>query len=416
MQALSAMVDAQDAALGVTNPQPQPLLCAQESAVGGPGGVPTPDTLWIQNPSVSIAPKGPVLTYEYQDWPNQNLSLFRAADTAADYAALAGLVRAQVQQLTADAAALVPVRASRLVDAFQQDVKTYQQNGGTDTSYAQQLQQDTQALSTAASPDAYAALLQAVQKQRQAAALPFIKTETQHDLKTLNQLIAQGQALKTYDSYNGKYYGFAYEYADRYVGVGDITDRLGNATTLNDYKLVELELQMFLANIQAMLTNLKDKTSYTKVHQTDLDLLQHYGITDTRVIVVSLREQAARMYDNGKLAKAVLVTTGNPDLPSVPGMHCVFGKPFNYFDIAPFPKTSPYYYKPTHINWGMNYSDYGYLMHDAWWRKTFGPGTNLPHYDPIAFNSGSHGCINMSTVNMDWVWHWSDIGTPIIVY
>ena len=47
----------------------------------------------------------------------------------------------------------------------------------------------------------------------------------------------------------------------------------------------------------------------------------------------------------------------------------------------------------------MGYSDYGFLMHDAWWRDN--PGgtgegylTNLPHYDPIAFNSGSHGCIN----------------------
>src|SRR5262249_21739765 len=278
---------------------------------GGPGGVATPDSLWVENPTISIAPQGTVAKYEYQDWPNQNLSLFRAADTAADYTALAALVRAQIQQLTADAAALLPVRVSRLVDAYQRDIQAYQQNGGTDKSYQQQLDQDREALAGTLTAESYTALLQTVQQQRQNAAVPFMQTQTQKELQTLKGLIAQGQALKAYDSYDGKYYGFAYEYADASVGVGDATERLSHAKTVKDYKLVELELQMFTTNIQAMLTNLKDKTAYTSIHQTDLDLLQHYGVTGTRVIVVSLREQAARMYENGKLVKAVLVTTGD---------------------------------------------------------------------------------------------------------
>src|SRR5262249_45261939 len=58
MRALSGLVDAQDTALGVVEPTPQPLLCAQESAEGGPGGVATPDTLWVENPTISIPPQG----------------------------------------------------------------------------------------------------------------------------------------------------------------------------------------------------------------------------------------------------------------------------------------------------------------------------------------------------------------------
>ena len=87
---------------------------------------------------------------------------------------------------------------------------------------------------------------------------------------------------------------------------------------------------MFITNIQAMLTNLAEMPTNTQrpgrpgrmtTHQTDIDLIDHYGLQNTKVIVVSLREQKARLYDNGKLVVvngkpyAFDVTTGNPDLP-----------------------------------------------------------------------------------------------------
>src|SRR5262249_33602466 len=162
-----------------------------------------------------------------------------------------------------------------------------------------------------------------------------------------------------------------------------------------------------------MLKNLSDKTAPNAPHQTDLSLLQHYSITGAKVIIVSLREQMGRMYDGGKLVYSAQLTTGNPELPSVAGIHCVFGKPANYNDVSPFPKGSPFYYNPTHINFGMNYSDYGFLIHDAWWRTSFGLYTNLPHYDPLAFNTGSHGCINLSLKDMTWLYSWTEIGTPV---
>ena len=64
----------------------------------------------------------------------------------------------------------------------------------------------------------------------------------------------------------------------------------------------------------------------------------------------------------------------------------------------------------------MRYSFYGYYVHDAWWRNQFGLYTNLPHYDPAAFNGGSHGCINVSKSDMIWVFDWLPYGAPILVY
>lgn len=406
MQDLGKLVDAQNQALGLVSSAPQPLQCALGAT----------DVYWTPSPTVMVSTQRSGPAYEYQQWPQQDLNKFRAASSAQEYQALSSLISAQSLQLTANATGLLPAQASNLLQTFQADVQTYQQYGGKDPKFAQQAQQDAQAMSSAQTLADYSRLVQTLQQQTQALELPLVKAQAQHDLDTLQKLVDQGQSKVTIDPANGVGYPDAYEYASQNTGVGDARDRLQNAQTLSDYQAVDQEIQMFITNIQAMLQNLNDKTPTTSPHQTDISLMQHYGISSDKVIVISLREQEARVYDNGKLVKALQVTTGNPDLPSVPGIHCIQNKLQNYNDISPFPKGSPYYYNPTHINFGMVYSDYGYLIHDAWWRSWFGKYSNLPHYEPIAFNNGTHGCVNLPTDTMGWLFNWTDIGTPVIVY
>lgn len=406
MQGLGKLVDAQDQALGVVSSAPQPLQCALGAN----------DVYWTPDPTITVTSSTSGPSYEYEQWPQQDLARFRAANTAQQYQSLATLIHAQSQQLTANQMELLPTQASNLLQTFQADVQTYSQDGGKDATYAQQASQDAQALAATQTLAGYTTLVQALQQHISALELPLVKAQTQHDLDTLQALVNQAQQKVTIDPANGIGYPDAYEYASQDVGVGDAAQRLQAAQTLSDYQAVDQEIQMFTTNLQAMLQNLNDKTPSDQPHQTDISLMQHYGISGDKVIVVSLREQEARMYENGKLVKALLVTTGNPDLPSAPGMHCIQNKMQNYNDISPFPKTSPYYYNPTHINFGMVYSDYGFLIHDAWWRSWFGKYSNLPHYDPISFNNGTHGCVNLSTDTMGWLFDWSDIGTPVIVY
>lgn len=418
LEALDTLIGNRETELGLTSAQPQPLQCA----IGDNSNYFTPDPTVNVTPATAAQP-----TFEFQQWPTQDLNLFRAASSAQDYAALVSLMQAQTTQLAADVSQMLPTRAATLLHTFQTNVQTYQQGGGQDAQYQQQATQDAQTLASAKTLGDYTTFVTTIQQQTQAMALPLIKVQTQADLQTLKKLVAEGQTKTVYDPYDGISYPDDYEYAiqqpnaecsDCQVGIGDAEVRLQNAQTLADYQAVDEEIQMLTTNLQAMLQDIGDKTPANQVHQEDINLMQHYGVMSGKVVIVSMWEQAVRMYDNGKLVASMLVTTGNPDLPTPPGVHCAWGKMQNYLDKSPYPKGSPFYYNPTPIHYGFLYSDYGFFMHDAWWRNDFGGHNNLPHYDPIAFNSGSHGCINLpySAYAKKWAFDWIDTGTPIIVY
>jgi hypothetical protein len=339
---------------------------------------------------------------------------------------------------------------------FYSDVPDFQ----VGAQYTQAAAQDVNLLSQAKTTSDFSALTKMVQRQEQALTFPLLKARAFYDTNiTLQTLVHQGQSTTTNVTFDGVLYKTpnAYEYADddlRYnkndtVGIQDAQIRLdqaayreGNissADTTADYQAIEDEAQMFIHNLSAMITNLaqmpKNKAARIAwsltAHQTDLDLINYYGLQNTRVIVVSLREQKARLYSNGKLATgsdgqpyAFDVTTGSPDKPTVPGMHCALpplkGPPHGDIFKSADPKGSPFYYAPTPVHYSFGYSLYGYYMHDGWWRDGTEMGylTNLPHYDPEAFNGGSHGCINFHYANGDMskVYAFSSAGIPIIVY
>jgi lipoprotein-anchoring transpeptidase ErfK/SrfK len=372
-------------------------------------------------------------------WVVDDWALFRSAAASKDYAALNHRLESQTAQVQANQAALLPSYTAHLLEAFRADIQLIQKNGGSSkdvTAFQNKYDQDAQMLQGTPSPATYLAVAKKVQKDRNDIQLPLIKAQVQSDVKTLQGLIKQGNSSYTHNPADGKNYPNAYEYASPATGMGDVTNRnlsegtlgrLYTAKTTQDYQLIDQELQMFIHNIQAMLDNLKDpKTSLKdpkfngryQAHDTDLRLIQYYRVTPVKVMVVSLREQVARFYQDGKLVKALNVTTGAPDLPSVPGIHCELSRESPTIFKSPWPKGSPHYYKDTPIHYGMRYSFDGYYVHDAWWRNTFGLFTNLPHWDPAAFNDGTHGCINLNYQNGDtgWVYNWLPYGAPIIVY
>jgi len=135
-----------------------------------------------------------------------------------------------------------------------------------------------------------------------------------------------------------------------------------------------------------------------------------------KVILISTEGQTLRAYAHGALAYETYVTTGRPELPTVHGIFHIYEKVTPFTFISPWGYGSPYYYPPSPVDWWMPFYA-GYGIHDAPWRRVYGPGTNLPHYnsdpgEPV----GSHGCVNVPHGAMAWIWSWAAVGTTVVVY
>jgi hypothetical protein len=303
--------------------------------------------------------------------------------------------------------------------SFQQWITLIKQYGGDTTTYQQQYDAAQQALQQAKTNDEYKKALNILNGQVTAIQIPAMKIEDQHLQQQLKQQVATwGKQHTHYNAYDNITYPLGYEYGDNGIG-GWTQDDLNGAKTVADYQQAIENLNMYLTNFQAFKDNSKDNTPYNKTHQSDLELMQHYGKTNQKVVVVSLEEQAMRIYENGKLVNAFLVTTGRPDRPTPPGVWWVEGKKSPTVFKAGVPKSSPEWYPDTPINYAMQFHSEGYFLHDSWWRNDYGPGTNYPHADSSgdSFSSqGSHGCVNLSKDNAGWLYGFVQVYTSIIIY
>lgn len=374
---------------------------------------------------------------------DQDLQVFRDAASADRYGSLVGIIDAQTLQVLADETAAQPYITAQLLDEFQARITLLGQKYGDTTdaaTFQKQHDADATTLRAARQLTDYLNLARTILQENNAMDLPLVRGQTQQDYAVLKQLVNYAQAITILNNglstADGRRYPVAAEYADPYVGIGDARDKLNAAKTAAQYQSADFEIQSLTACLRAQLDDrdLSDPTnavpkgidphhpqninfaSFSQPRPTDLELMKFYNIVSGKVVMVSIAEQFARFYDNGTLVYAVPITTGAQHLPSVPGYHTAQYRVSPTEFISPDPPGSPDYYAPTFIHYAVNYSDGGYFLHDAWWRSTFGPYTDLPHHDPAAFNGGSHGCVNIPLANMSWVYNWTVVGTPIILY
>ena len=305
------------------------------------------------------------------------------------------------------------------LQTFQQWITLMQKYNGNTASFQQQYTSDQEALQNAKTSTAYNAALSTLKKHVLAIQIPAMKTEGQSLQQQLQQGVASfGQKHQYHDAYDNNTYPLGFEYGSSGMG-GWLHDELSSARTVSDYQQAIEDANMWLTNFQAMASNSSDKTPYNQVHNSDLQLLQHYGMMNKKVIVISLEEQAMRVYQNGKLVNAFLVTTGRPDRPSLPGTWWVEGKQSPTVFKANVPQSSPYWYPDTPINYAVQYHSNGYFIHDSWWRADYGPGTQFPHQDSSgdSFSAqGSHGCVNMAKDDAAWLYSYVQLYTHVVIY
>jgi hypothetical protein len=340
---------------------------------------------------------------------SQDLQAFADASPTSRYQTLVGVIDGQILQLMADETEALPYIGQTLLDIFQariDDLRAWGESSAAAT-FQRQHDDDQQTLNAARTLPDYLTLSQIISSQTAQMTLPWFRGQAREDLRQLQTQVNAAMAQQPTQ---------AYEYADQSEGIGAVAAEFKAARSVDGYSQADADIRVLLTNLRALQDNLRDPTVPWQAHATDLQLMQTYGVMRGKVIVVSLTEQTARLYQNGALVYWSYVTTGRPELPSPPGLHYAMQKLYHTQFVSGDPRTSPLWYGPTAINYAILYANYGYFVHDAWWRYKFGPGSNLPHWDPLAFNGGSHGCVNVPEENMAWIYNWTALGTPIILY
>ncbi len=114
-----------------------------------------------------------------------------------------------------------------------------------------------------------------------------------------------------------------------------------------------------------------------------------------RWIDVDLSEQKVTAYEGNTPVRSFIVSTGTSIHPTLTGQFRI------YIKLAATDMAGPGYYLPD-VPWTMYYYR-GYALHGTYWHNNFGT--------PM-----SHGCINMTIAEAEWIYNFASVGTLVNVH
>ncbi len=357
------------------------------------------------------------LNQEYQ----LDLQQFRVAADPDVFTQIIDQLNGQLQATTTFSTQAIPYVGAAKLKQLGSSIDQMKQYGQDVTNFQKMLTTDQTALSTAKSLSDYLKVSAQIDTDVASIQTPLIKGQATYLLSQFHQEVTVwGNAHLYHNAYDGKNYTQDYEY-DQAEGFGSDADAaVQSAQTPDDYQAAIDLINNDMMHLKAMEADLIDTTPWSKSHTTDVQLMQHYGVTTGQTVVVSLIEQTLRFYQDGQLTQAYQITSGQFDKPSPPGFWHVFDRESPTKFKSSEPKGSAFWYPDTKINYAMEYHDGGYFMHDSWWRVNYGVGTNYPHYDTGGDESfagtGSHGCINMREDQIAWLYAHTGYGMAVIIY
>lgn len=136
-----------------------------------------------------------------------------------------------------------------------------------------------------------------------------------------------------------------------------------------------------------------------KTRRVEYDPIPPEGITTDRWVSLNLYEQTLLVYEDNDLKFATLMASGLEPFFTKPGLFQIYKKlPFETMTTGDL---SDYYYLED-VPWTM-YFDQSRAIHGSYWRTFFG----YPQ---------SHGCINLSPGDANWVYQWANEGDYIHVF
>jgi len=351
---------------------------------------------------------------------DNDTQLFNNAMQADDFKNLDTQIDVQYQQMIVTSIQAFPYVSITKLNELQTQIHLLQTYGVSTSAYQQRLNADQLAIGQAKT--VYEQLGFFKQIDRDIASLhgDLVRGNAHYLVKQFHQEVDSWAKAHPYnDTYDGRVYALDNAYMHAGIGAG-LDNDLASADTTAGFESVIAEANNAIFNLHLFETDYNDSTPYNQMHATDKQMLSHYNLSKKQVLVVSLAEQAMRVYQNGSLVNSYHVTTGRQELPSLPGVWSVLDRRSPVIFTAAEPKSSPFWFPDTPISYAILYHFGGYFVHDAPWRVNFGPGTQFPHQDAsgtTAYNfDGSHGCINLQESDAGWVYTHTGWDTSIVIY
>ncbi len=125
------------------------------------------------------------------------------------------------------------------------------------------------------------------------------------------------------------------------------------------------------------------------------------GPSSERHIIIDVSEQRLFAYKNGILDNSFYISSGLYSSPSPQGNFDVLAKK-EWVDYTwSYGEGNPNNYSLGLTPWNLMFQPHFYI-HSAPWHNNFG-------------NRMSHGCVNASTENAEWIFHWAEVGIPVDV-
>jgi lipoprotein-anchoring transpeptidase ErfK/SrfK len=112
-------------------------------------------------------------------------------------------------------------------------------------------------------------------------------------------------------------------------------------------------------------------------------------------IELDLSEQRLSAFEGDTVLLTAPVSTGTTRYPTPAGEYTIIRK------VRSQVMSGPGYYLPN-VEW-VSYFLAGYAIHGTYWHSNFG--------HPM-----SHGCVNMTNHDAQWIYNWAPKGTPVFVF
>lgn len=118
-----------------------------------------------------------------------------------------------------------------------------------------------------------------------------------------------------------------------------------------------------------------------------------------KAIHVNITQQRLYAFEHGRLANTFLISSGVYKYPT-PIVDSVVMAKIPIMDYRwSYGPGNPDNYNLPNVKWNLRFWPHFYL-HSAYWHNNFGYRM-------------SHGCVNISIPNAEWLFNWADVGTPV---